>query len=279
MLTVGDFMADTSNFGYYQFPVFLLKVPVNHQISDGAKILYAVLFNRWKLSLQKPESFSDENGPFMYFPQYELANITGKSERNINRYIGELKKFKLLILEQRGKGKSAKIRLIEQEEISFQEQTDLSVHKAQNLRDKTDLSVQEQTDLSIGEQTDLSVSEQTDLSGPYIDKELLDKELPDKEIQDKEILVSKEREKKEIQSILPGSSPKGGTVGTVSHKVPTLDEVKEYVSEKGFTFNPEQFFNEYAKSDWKTENGEPIKDWKTFAMFYEIQELKGKMNE
>ena len=280
MLIVGDSMADKSEHKrkFYQLPAFMVDDPVYDGISAESLVLYAVLLNRWNLSLKKPEKFSDEYGPFMYFKQEELAQKRRKSVKGIQRCFKELKDYDLLVVNPSGRGKTAKLRLVEQE-IPNHEKTDLSVHKAPNLRDKTDLSAREQTDLSAREQTDLSAREQTDLSAPYIEKELHEKELPDKEIQDKEILSSKEREKKEIQPVLPGNSPKGETVGAGNHEVPSLDDIKKYVSEKGFTFNPEQFFNKYAKSDWKTENGKPIHDWKTFAMVYEIQELKGKMNE
>ena len=56
---------------------------------------------------------------------------------------------------------------------------------------------------------------------------------------------------------------------------PTLDEVKAYVSEKGFTMNPDAFFDHYATCGWVMKGGQKIKDWKAAARQWERREKDG----
>lgn len=45
---------------------------------------------------------------------------------------------------------------------------------------------------------------------------------------------------------------------------PTLDEVKNYVFEKGLTISPEHFYNYYQANGWRVGKN-PMKDWKAAA--------------
>ncbi len=49
-----------------------------------------------------------------------------------------------------------------------------------------------------------------------------------------------------------------------SHKFiePTLEEVQQYVKEKGFNVNAEQFIDYYKARGWELSKGRKIKDWK-----------------
>lgn len=50
---------------------------------------------------------------------------------------------------------------------------------------------------------------------------------------------------------------------------PTLEEVKAHVEEKGYHFDPQQFFDYYEASDWHFRNGKPVKSWKQCCVTWE----------
>jgi hypothetical protein len=43
---------------------------------------------------------------------------------------------------------------------------------------------------------------------------------------------------------------------------PTVDEIRAYVTEKGYTFDPETFHAYYDSQGWKKANGQPVSSWK-----------------
>lgn len=56
-------------------------------------------------------------------------------------------------------------------------------------------------------------------------------------------------------------------VGTKKH--PTIEEVKAYVQEKGYHFDPQHFFDYYEASGWKMQSGKPVKSWKQCCVTWE----------
>ncbi|MFI3331833.1 MAG: DUF6291 domain-containing protein [Rikenellaceae bacterium] len=42
---------------------------------------------------------------------------------------------------------------------------------------------------------------------------------------------------------------------------PSFDEVREYITQKGYTINPQSFIDYYTSSGWKLSNGNPMRDW------------------
>lgn len=50
---------------------------------------------------------------------------------------------------------------------------------------------------------------------------------------------------------------------------PTIEEVKAYVREKGYHFDPQQFFDYYEASDWHFRNGKPVRSWKQCCVTWE----------
>lgn len=50
---------------------------------------------------------------------------------------------------------------------------------------------------------------------------------------------------------------------------PTLEEVRAYVSERGYHFDPQAFFDYYSASDWHMQNGKPVKRWKQCCVTWE----------
>lgn len=45
-------------------------------------------------------------------------------------------------------------------------------------------------------------------------------------------------------------------------KQPTIEEIKQYCDEKGYSVDAETFFNYYAANEWKDGNGKPVESWK-----------------
>ena len=55
---------------------------------------------------------------------------------------------------------------------------------------------------------------------------------------------------------------------------PTLEQLSEYISEKGLIFiNAEEFYNYYEAVGWKV-NKKPMKDWKGACRYWDIKEKK-----
>lgn len=50
---------------------------------------------------------------------------------------------------------------------------------------------------------------------------------------------------------------------------PTLEEVQAYVSEKGYHFSAQSFFDYYSASNWHFANGKPVKSWKQCCVTWE----------
>lgn len=50
---------------------------------------------------------------------------------------------------------------------------------------------------------------------------------------------------------------------------PTTEEVRAYVQEKGYHFDPRHFFDYYDASGWKMQNGKPVKSWKQCCVTWE----------
>ena len=56
---------------------------------------------------------------------------------------------------------------------------------------------------------------------------------------------------------------------------PTIEEVRSYVKEKGYRFDPDQFFAYYDSSGWMMQNGKRVRNWKQCCVTWE-RNSKGK---
>lgn len=54
-----------------------------------------------------------------------------------------------------------------------------------------------------------------------------------------------------------------------SSKIPTREEVRERVKEKGFDFDPDEFYDYYEALGWKNKYGEPIRAWKSSCAMWQ----------
>lgn len=52
-------------------------------------------------------------------------------------------------------------------------------------------------------------------------------------------------------------------------KHPSIEEVKAYVQEKGYHFDPQHFWDYYEASGWHFASGKPIKSWKQCCVTWE----------
>ena len=64
---------------------------------------------------------------------------------------------------------------------------------------------------------------------------------------------------------------------TEKFTTPTLSEVRDYFREKGFTSNPDEFFNFYESNGWRVGQN-PMKNWKSSAENWEIKAKRPTSN-
>lgn len=77
---------------YYQFPKFLLELP----LSQNARIIYMLLYDRARIS--RKNNWADEDGRvYAVFPIDELSQKTGKCKSSVKKALKELDDAGLLI--------------------------------------------------------------------------------------------------------------------------------------------------------------------------------------
>lgn len=60
---------------------------------------------------------------------------------------------------------------------------------------------------------------------------------------------------------------------------PTIEEVRAYVQEKGYHFDPQHFFDYYEASGWKMQSGKPVKSWKQCCVTWERNWKKSESSD
>ena len=75
------------------------------------------------------------------------------------------------------------------------------------------------------------------------------------------------------------TSPNGEVKKARAFAPPTVEEVCAYVSEKGYTFDPEAFVAHYAARGWCYGRGQPMKDWKAACVTWQKREEPAKGEE
>lgn len=80
----------------------------------------------------------------------------------------------------------------------------------------------------------------------------------------------------ENKDIYLGESIKPSKRKTKEFIPPTLEEVKDYVKEKGYTFDPKEFFDYYEVDNWHNSSGKPIKNWKRCCVTWQSNENKNR---
>ena len=91
---------EVEKYQYFQLPKWLFKEPYK-KLSNNAKIMYALLYNRLDLSLES--KWHDRNGKvFMYFTTAEFCEELGCSEKTVTKIKKELVTSGLLKEERQG---------------------------------------------------------------------------------------------------------------------------------------------------------------------------------
>ena len=91
---------EVEKYQYFQLPKWLFKEPYK-KLSNNAKIMYALLYNRLDLSLES--KWHDRNGKvFMYFTTAEFCEELGCSEKTVTKIKKELVASGLLKEERQG---------------------------------------------------------------------------------------------------------------------------------------------------------------------------------
>lgn len=94
------FKNEVEKFQYFQLPKWLFKEPYK-KLSNNAKIMYALLYNRLDLSLES--KWHDRNGKvFMYFTTADFCEELGCSEKTVTKIKKELVTSGLLREERQG---------------------------------------------------------------------------------------------------------------------------------------------------------------------------------
>ena len=110
---------------YMSFPKFLLEMT---SLSETAKIIYAVLLDRARLS-QKKTGWADEYGHvFIYYPIKDLAAAVHKCEMTVKSALSALEKEQLIHRQHTGLGKASRIYV----KIPLSEERNLSVREKEN---------------------------------------------------------------------------------------------------------------------------------------------------
>lgn len=95
---------------YDQFPRYLHTI--YKSLSIKAKYLYMLLYNRWRLSIQK--GFKDDNGDIcIIYAREEMEEDLGLSDKPVLRLVNELKKAGLLEEVRLGHGHKNRLYLYE----------------------------------------------------------------------------------------------------------------------------------------------------------------------
>ncbi|WP_203263632.1 replication initiator protein A [Streptococcus uberis] len=113
------YIDEVKNNQFYQFPQWLLKEPYN-VLSDKAKLIYMLLFDRRSLSLQN--KWFDENGKvYMYYTNEQLADVLKCSNKTIVKAKKELQEVNLLQEVRQGINKPNRLYINGSVETTLQE--------------------------------------------------------------------------------------------------------------------------------------------------------------
>lgn len=70
-------------------------------------------------------------------------------------------------------------------------------------------------------------------------------------------------------SPLAGGSAPHGSQGASRFSPPSLDEVRAYCAEQGFSMDPSAFYDHFTSNGWKVGGKAPMKDWKAAVRNWE----------
>lgn len=74
----------------------------------------------------------------------------------------------------------------------------------------------------------------------------------------------------------PDDNPIDNPPDTTDHQPPTLEQVIEYVKERGDKIDAEKFFDTYSANGWRTARGLQVRDWRAAVRSWERTEYPDK---
>ena len=110
---------EVKNNQFYQFPQWLLKEPYN-VLSDKAKLIYMLLFDRRTLSVEN-KWFDDSGKVYMYFTNEQLGDVLKCSNKTIVKAKKELQEANLLKEVRQGINKPNRLYINGSVETTLQE--------------------------------------------------------------------------------------------------------------------------------------------------------------
>ena len=122
---------------YFQFPVFLMELP----LSQTARITYMILYDRARLS-QKNGWVDEEGRVYFVFPIKEICKNVGRGESAIKQALNDLEMAGLLVRKRGGFANANRLYL----QIPFS----VSDGKASSISTDKQLSNSQKTELTIG---------------------------------------------------------------------------------------------------------------------------------
>ena len=100
---------DNLHFRYMTFPFFILyNEPYKSKLSNNAKLLYALIIDRLKLSIKN--KFCNENGEvYVYLSRKEVQETLNCSDRTATKLFNELSNLNLIYEDRKYIGQATKI--------------------------------------------------------------------------------------------------------------------------------------------------------------------------
>ena len=100
---------DSLHFRYMTFPFFILyNEPYKSQLSNNAKLLYALILDRLKLSI-KNKFYNEKGEVFAYISRKEVQWTLNCSDRTATKLFNELVNLKLIYEDKKHIGQTTKI--------------------------------------------------------------------------------------------------------------------------------------------------------------------------
>ena len=99
---------DLKNFTFYKFPKALLSDPHYRDMSDSAKLLYMIFYDR--LFLSQKNAYCDDNGIlYIHYSLKDIIDTTGWSRDKAKRALKCLEEFNLILLDRKSRGLAYRI--------------------------------------------------------------------------------------------------------------------------------------------------------------------------
>lgn len=109
---------DQETMRFFQLPKNLYENNMYKEVSNGAKVMYAILRDRQDLSINN--EWIDENGfIFFYYDGDKLAEYLNVSRPTIQKYKKELIKCNLMIQKRQGQGKPNRMYILKPESVDI----------------------------------------------------------------------------------------------------------------------------------------------------------------